>query len=45
MLHETGRKTSGYFVEFGATDGSNLSNTYLLERDFGWHGILAEPNP
>ena len=45
VLHETRRKTSGYFVEFGATDGVNLSNTYLLERDFNWRGILAEPNP
>jgi FkbM family methyltransferase len=45
VLHETGHKASGYFVEFGATDGVSLSNTYLLERDFNWRGILAEPNP
>jgi FkbM family methyltransferase len=45
VLHETQHKRDGYFVEFGATDGVNLSNTCLLERELGWRGILAEPNP
>lgn len=36
-------KRNGYFVEFGATNGIDLSNTHLLETHFGWNGILAEP--
>lgn len=37
------QKREGYFVEVGVGDGETLSNTLLLERDFGWRGILAEP--
>jgi len=32
-----------YFVEFGATNGVQGSNTWLLEKKLGWKGILAEP--
>ncbi|WP_374362555.1 FkbM family methyltransferase [Pseudoduganella danionis] len=34
----------GYFLDTGATDGITSSNTLLLERDYGWHGICVEPN-
>jgi FkbM family methyltransferase len=42
-LLETSFKRSGFFIEFGATNGIDLSNTWLLEKDYGWAGILAEP--
>jgi len=45
VLERSGHKRGGYFIEFGATDGVRLSNTFLLERWMGWHGICAEPNP
>lgn len=45
VLECTGFKRGGFFVEFGATDGILLSNTLLLEREFGWSGICVEPNP
>jgi FkbM family methyltransferase len=38
-------KKNGYFVEVGASDPINLSNTYMLEKSFGWKGLLIEPNP
>lgn len=43
ILLSTDFKRNGYFVEFGATNGITLSNTYLLETHFSWSGILAEP--
>ncbi len=38
-------RRNGYFVDIGAHDGVFLSNTYLLERRYGWSGICVEANP
>jgi FkbM family methyltransferase len=43
VLFFSAGKRNGFFVEFGATDGADLSNSLILERDFQWSGILAEP--
>jgi FkbM family methyltransferase len=38
-----GFKRDGYFVDFGATNGLEGSNSWLMENRFGWRGIVAEP--
>jgi FkbM family methyltransferase len=43
VLSQLDFKRDGYFVEFGAANGVTLSNTYLLEQQYGWNGIVAEP--
>jgi FkbM family methyltransferase len=45
VCFELGEARNGFFVEFGATNGLTNSNTALLESQYGWRGILAEPNP
>ena len=37
-------KTAGFFVDIGAFDGIEISNTYALEQ-IGWNGICIEPIP
>lgn len=40
-----GNKFDKTFLEFGATDGLELSNSYMLETSEGWKGALSEPSP
>ena len=36
---------NGFFIEAGANDGLSQSNTALYEFEYGWKGLLVEPNP
>lgn len=36
---------NGFFIEVGANDGYQQSNTYFLEKILGWRGILVEGIP
>ena len=36
-------KKNGIFVDIGANDGINFSNTYFFEKELSWKGICIEP--
>ncbi|MDC3390973.1 FkbM family methyltransferase [Candidatus Pelagibacter sp.] len=40
-----GDKYDKTFLEFGATNGLDISNSYTLESSFNWKGVLSEPSP
>ena len=40
-----GDKFDKTFFEFGATNGIDLSNSYMLETLLNWQGALSEPSP
>ena len=38
-------RKGGIFVDVGAFHAKDGSNTYRLERDFGWTGLAIDANP
>ena len=34
---------NGFFIECGANDGVDQSNTWYFEKNLNWSGILIEP--
>jgi FkbM family methyltransferase len=38
-------RDNGVFVDIGANDGVEFSNTFILERDHNWTGLAVEPIP
>jgi FkbM family methyltransferase len=45
VIQATGGMQGGYFVEIGGFDGIRHSNTYALEKSFGWTGLLVDADP
>lgn len=42
VLNILKEKRNGVYVEIGAMDSKEISNTYLLEKEFGWAGVGLE---
>lgn len=40
-----GLPRKGYFIDCAAGDAVTYSNTFFLEAQLGWEGLLIEPNP
>lgn len=39
------KKRGGFFVDLAANDATIISNSFALERYYGWKGVCIEPNP
>jgi hypothetical protein len=35
-------KRAGYFLEIGSNDPIEINNSYVLEKEYGWRGIMVE---
>ena len=42
IIDSTGAKRNGFFLDIGANDAIKISNTYTLEKNLGWKGVLVE---
>src|SRR6056300_286294 len=42
VLNVLKTKKCGTFLELGANHPIDINNTYTLEKDFGWRGIMIE---
>jgi hypothetical protein len=42
VIHVLKNKTQGTFIEIGSHDPILINNSYMLEKDFGWSGIMFD---
>lgn len=45
IVYNVTGKENGFFIELGAFDGKTFSNTFWLENQHNWTGLLIEANP
>jgi len=38
-------KTNGYFLEIGSNHPININNSYILEKNYNWDGLMVEYEP
>lgn len=38
-------KKNGFFLEIGSNEPKHINNSYILEMDYDWKGIMVEYNP
>ena len=38
-------KRGGFYVDIGANDGVKISNSWALDKLFGWRGLCSDPFP
>jgi len=42
VVNMTNHKKNGFFLEIGSMDPVKINNTYILEKEYGWTGIMVE---
>ncbi len=42
VLNCTGFKRGGYFLELGSREAKSNNNSYILEKEFGWKGVMVD---
>ena len=44
IIKQFGYKRGGTYIDIGASDGMEMSNTYLLDKCYGWSGLSVDAN-
>jgi len=42
VLEKTNFKRNGYYIDIGCADGEIISNTYILDKSYGWSGLCID---